>query len=57
MISVHCKDAHSPAKGSGLLGSECVLGDGEVNIPAFLKELKGSAIRVRLALNVKSQTK
>ncbi len=40
VISVHCKDAHFPAKGSGLLGSECVLGDGEVNIPAFLKELK-----------------
>ena len=40
VISVHCKDAHFPAKGSGLLGSECVLGDGEVNIPAFLKELR-----------------
>jgi L-ribulose-5-phosphate 3-epimerase len=40
VISVHCKDAHSPPKGSGLLGSECVLGDGEVNLPAFLKELR-----------------
>jgi L-ribulose-5-phosphate 3-epimerase len=40
VISVHCKDAHFPAKGSGLLGTECVLGDGEVNIPAFLKELR-----------------
>jgi L-ribulose-5-phosphate 3-epimerase len=40
VISVHCKDAHFPAKGTGLLGSECVLGDGEVNLPAFLKELR-----------------
>jgi L-ribulose-5-phosphate 3-epimerase len=40
VISVHCKDAHSPPKDSGLLGSECLLGDGEVNIRAFLEELK-----------------
>jgi L-ribulose-5-phosphate 3-epimerase len=40
IISVHCKDAHSPAAGSGLLGEECVLGDGEVNFPAFLQKLK-----------------
>lgn len=39
VISVHCKDGHSPVKGSGLLGVECVLGDGEVNIPTFIKEL------------------
>jgi L-ribulose-5-phosphate 3-epimerase len=40
IISVHCKDAHSPAAGSGLLGEECVLGDGEVDFPAFLRTLK-----------------
>ena len=39
VISVHCKDAHYPAA-HGLLGSECLLGDGEVNLPAFLKTLK-----------------
>jgi sugar phosphate isomerase/epimerase len=41
ILSVHCKDAHSPIAGSGLLGSECRLGDGEVDFPAFLKQLKG----------------
>ena len=40
IISVHCKDARSPAPGSGLLGEECVLGDGEVDFPAFLQTLK-----------------
>lgn len=38
VVSVHCKDAHSPER-LGLLGSECLLGDGEVNLPAFLKAL------------------
>jgi L-ribulose-5-phosphate 3-epimerase len=40
VISVHCKDAHSPVAGSGLLGKECALGDGEVDFPAFLEQLK-----------------
>jgi L-ribulose-5-phosphate 3-epimerase len=40
VTSVHCKDAHYPAA-SGMLGSECLLGDGEVNLPAFLKVLEG----------------
>jgi L-ribulose-5-phosphate 3-epimerase len=40
VLSVHCKDAQSPAAGTGLLGSECVLGDGEVDFPAFLQQLK-----------------
>ena len=40
ILSVHCKDARSPVTGSGLLGEECVLGDGEVNFPAFLQKLK-----------------
>ena len=40
VLSVHCKDAHSPLPGSGTLGSECVLGDGEVDFPAFLQQLK-----------------
>jgi L-ribulose-5-phosphate 3-epimerase len=50
VISVHCKDAHSPAVGSGLLGSECVLGDGEVDIPAFLKELREVGYRGALSI-------
>ena len=40
VISVHCKDAHPPVAGSGLLGKECVLGDGQVDFPAFLQTLK-----------------
>jgi sugar phosphate isomerase/epimerase len=39
VLSVHCKDGHPP-KETGSLGSECALGDGEVDFPAFLKELK-----------------
>jgi L-ribulose-5-phosphate 3-epimerase len=39
VLSVHCKDGHSPAAGTGL-GSECALGDGEVDFPAFLQQLK-----------------
>jgi L-ribulose-5-phosphate 3-epimerase len=41
VISVHCKDARSPLAGNnGLLGEECALGDGEVNFPSFLRQLK-----------------
>ena len=41
VLSVHCKDAHSPAVGAiGLLGEECALGNGEVDFPTFLKQLK-----------------
>jgi L-ribulose-5-phosphate 3-epimerase len=41
VLSVHCKDASSPpANTVGLLGEECALGDGEVDFPAFLKQLK-----------------
>jgi sugar phosphate isomerase/epimerase len=39
VLSVHCKDGRSPVK-SGELGSECALGDGEVDFPAFLQQLK-----------------
>lgn len=39
VISVHCKDGRSP-KAPGTLGSECALGDGEVNFPALLGLLK-----------------
>ncbi len=53
VISVHCKDAHSPVEGTGLLGAECVLGDGEVNLPAFLKELK--AIGYQGALSIERE--
>ncbi len=41
VISVHCKDARPPAAGcTGFLGEECALGEGEVNFPAFLQQLK-----------------
>jgi len=41
VLSVHCKDAISPlANTVGRLGKECALGDGEVDFPAFLKQLK-----------------
>jgi sugar phosphate isomerase/epimerase len=39
VLSVHCKDGHSP-KQPGSLGSECALGDGKVDFPAFLRQLK-----------------
>ncbi|WP_260706671.1 sugar phosphate isomerase/epimerase family protein [Edaphobacter flagellatus] len=39
VVSVHCKDGRSPA-GAGLLGHECALGDGEVDFPAFIRQLK-----------------
>jgi sugar phosphate isomerase/epimerase len=39
VLSVHCKDGNSP-KEPGSLGSECALGDGEVDFPAFLRQLK-----------------
>ncbi len=50
VISVHCKDATSPVAGSGLLGAECVLGDGEVNFPAFLQKLKDIQYRGLLSI-------
>jgi L-ribulose-5-phosphate 3-epimerase len=41
VLSVHCKDANPPAVGAiGSLGEECALGDGEVDFPAFLTQLK-----------------
>lgn len=40
VLSVHCKDAHAPSDGTGLLGSECKLGDGAVDFPAFLQQLE-----------------
>jgi L-ribulose-5-phosphate 3-epimerase len=39
VLSVHCKDGRSP-KGPGSLGSESALGDGEVDFPGFLQQLK-----------------
>jgi L-ribulose-5-phosphate 3-epimerase len=50
VISVHCKDALFPVEGTGLLGSECVLGDGEVDIPAFLKELREAGYKGALSI-------
>jgi len=40
VLSVHCKDGRSPVAGSGMLGQECALGDGEVDFPGFLGLLK-----------------
>ncbi|MEO6802472.1 MAG: sugar phosphate isomerase/epimerase family protein [Granulicella sp.] len=40
VLSVHCKDAHFPTSSAGHLGSECALGDGEVDFPGFLRQLK-----------------
>jgi len=39
VLSVHCKDGLSPAPGTGL-GREVRLGDGEVDFPRFLAQLK-----------------
>lgn len=40
VISVHCKDGRSPIPGTGKLGNECTLGEGEVNFPDFIRQLK-----------------
>ncbi len=40
VLSVHCKDGRSPVPGSGQLGKECALGDGEVDFPGFLALLE-----------------
>jgi L-ribulose-5-phosphate 3-epimerase len=40
VLSVHCKDGRSPVAGSGMLGQECALGNGEVDFPGFLSLLK-----------------
>ena len=39
VLSVHCKDGLAPGPGLGL-GREVALGDGEVDFPAFLSQLK-----------------
>lgn len=39
VLSVHCKDGTLPTA-TGMLGSECRLGDGDVDFPSFLAELK-----------------
>ena len=39
LLSVHCKDGLLPT-GPGMLGRECRLGDGDVDFPAFIAELK-----------------
>ncbi|MCU1324382.1 MAG: sugar phosphate isomerase/epimerase [Acidobacteriaceae bacterium] len=50
VVSAHCKDATSPVAGSGLLGTECKLGDGKVDFPAFLAKLKAINYRGLLAI-------
>lgn len=49
VLSVHCKDGRSPAQ-AGTLGSECALGDGEVDFPAFLKQLKSMGYKGALTI-------
>jgi sugar phosphate isomerase/epimerase len=49
VLSVHCKDGRSPVH-SGSLGSECALGDGEVDFPAFLVQLKRMGYKGLLAI-------
>jgi sugar phosphate isomerase/epimerase len=39
VVSVHCKDAVWPEE-EGQLGSEMPLGEGQVDIPAFVAKLK-----------------
>jgi L-ribulose-5-phosphate 3-epimerase len=48
--SVHCKDAYSPVAGTGRLGEECTLGDGEVDFPSFLQKLKKLDYRGALSI-------
>jgi L-ribulose-5-phosphate 3-epimerase len=50
VISVHCKDARRSAARQGMLGQECVLGDGEVDFPAFLQVLKRIGYRGLLSI-------
>ncbi len=40
VLSVHCKDGTPPEPGSGKLGSEVALGMGDVDFPAFLRQLR-----------------
>ncbi len=40
VLSVHCKDAHSPVLSTGRFGLECTLGSGEVDFLGFLEQLK-----------------
>jgi L-ribulose-5-phosphate 3-epimerase len=50
VLSVHCKDGNSPVAGTGLLGIECAIGDGEVDFPAFLRQLKHMDYRGQLTI-------
>jgi sugar phosphate isomerase/epimerase len=50
VLSVHCKDGRSPVPGSGLLGKECKLGDGEVDFPGFLALLEKIGYRGPLTI-------
>ena len=50
VVSVHCKDGRLPVRGSGLLGSECALGEGEVDFPAFLLKLRNIGYTGLLAI-------
>lgn len=52
VISVHCKDAFSPA-GTNLLGVECAIGDGDVDFPNFLQTLQ--QIGYQGALNIERE--
>lgn len=50
VLSVHCKDGRSPVVGTGLLGAECALGEGEVDFPSFLQQLKDGNYQGQLTI-------
>jgi sugar phosphate isomerase/epimerase len=51
VVSVHCKDGNWPPKDHpGALGTEMPLGEGSVNIPAFIKKLKEIGYRGPLTI-------
>jgi len=49
IVGVHCKDALRPRE-EGTLGAEVPLGEGEVNVPAFIRKLKEFGYRGPLTI-------
>ena len=50
IVSVHCKDGNWPLKDPDALGTEMPLGEGSVNIPAFVCKLKEVGYRGPLTI-------
>lgn len=50
VLSFHCKDARASASGNGKMGTECTLGDGDVDFPAILGELRKMNYRNTLSI-------